>query len=331
MKTIKIGLLGFGTVGFGVYQILQENEELIRERLRLQTGKDYSLKIEKVLVRDPNKYDAQYQDLLTSEADEILENPSIDLVCELVSGSKEALVYMTRALEKGKHLVTANKKALFESKGQLAQLALEKSCAFRYEASVAGVIPIIRVLQESLFSDKVYEIEAILNGSTNFILTKVSQGLSYEEALDLAQEKGFLEADSSSDIKAFDALYKLGILSHIISGSFPKEEDIQRVGIDQISKEDIEEAQARGEKIKLIASLKGNFDPLSGKFQQSLSVRPQSLGPDHPLYPVDGALNGVLLKGENSGQIFLTGAGAGSRETATSVIGDIISIVRSEF
>ena len=324
MKTINIGLLGFGTVGSGVYHILKDHQNLIQRRLKKLTGQDFEIRIKKILVRNMDKHEAQIQKLMTDQPQDILQDEEIDIICELIGGDGLALDLMQEAIAHKKHVVTANKMAIFTNRGQLAQAALDQGVAFRYEAAVAGVIPIIRVLEDSLISDDITELQGILNGSTNFILTKVSQGASYEEAMKIASDLGYLEADPTSDVDGYDAMYKLGILANLITGAFPEEATINRLGIGSITSQEISAAAEAGQKIKLIASLKQENGILA------LSVKPEAIDASNPLYHLDGSLNGVLLKCKNGGDIFLSGAGAGSRETATSVLGDIITIIRSE-
>ena len=324
MKTINIGLLGFGTVGSGVYHILKDHQNLIQRRLKKLNGQDFEIRIKKILVRNMDKHEAQIQKLMTDQPQDILQDEEIDIICELIGGDDLALDLMQEAIARKKHVVTANKMAIFTNRGQLAQAALDQQVAFRYEAAVAGVIPIIRVLEDSLISDDITELQGILNGSTNFILTKVSQGASYEEAMKIASDLGYLEADPTSDVDGYDAMYKLGILANLITGAFPEEATINRLGIGSITSQEISAAAEAGQKIKLIASLKQENGILA------LSVKPEAIDASNPLYHLDGSLNGVLLKCKNGGDIFLSGAGAGSRETATSVLGDIITIIRSE-
>ena len=192
MKTINIGLLGFGTVGSGVYHILKDHQNLIQRRLKKLTGQDFEIRIKKILVRNMDKHEAQIQKLMTDQPQDILQDEEIDIICELIGGDDLALDLMQEAIARKKHVVTANKMAIFTNRGQLAQAALDQQVAFRYEAAVAGVIPIIRVLEDSLISDDITELQGILNGSTNFILTKVSQGASYEEAMKIASDLGYL-------------------------------------------------------------------------------------------------------------------------------------------
>ena len=324
MKTINIGLLGFGTVGSGVYHILKDHQNLIQRRLKKLTGQDFEIRIKKILVRNMDKHEAQIQKLMTDQPQDILQDEEIDIICELIGGDDLALDLMQEAIARKKHVVTANKMAIFTNRGQLAQAALDQQVAFRYEAAVAGVIPIIRVLEDSLISDDITELQGILNGSSNFILTKVSQGASYEEAMKIASDLGYLEADPTSDVDGYDAMYKLGILANLITGAFPEEATINRLGIGSITSQEISAAAEAGQKIKLIASLKQENGILA------LSVKPEAIDASNLLYHLDGSLNGVLLKCKNGGDIFLSGAGAGSRETATSVLGDIITIIRSE-
>ena len=324
MKKISIGLLGFGTVGSGVYHILNENHALIGQRSKQLTGKDFDIQIKKILVRDLNKYQGTARQLMTTNPKELLEDDEIDILCELIGGDDLALTLMADAIARKKHVVTANKKAIFTNRGQLAQAALNQQVAFRYEAAVAGVVPIIRVLEDSLASDEITELQGILNGSTNFILTKVSQGASYEEALQIASDMGYLEADPSSDVDGYDAMYKLGILAKLITGSFPAEDQIDRLGIGTITAEEIAAAAKANKKIKLIAGLKKQEGKLA------LWVKPEAIDASNPLYHLDGSLNGIRLKCKTGGDLFLSGAGAGSRETATAVLGDIITIIRSE-
>lgn len=320
MKQFRIGLLGFGTVGSGVYRILEAQRAQIQARLSAQTGTPVDVSIKRILVRNINKYDPSLRPLMTTNAQELLEDPEIDLICELIGGDTLALDLMQRAIAAGKHVVTANKKAIFTCQNALEQQARAAGKAFRYEASVMGVVPIIRVLKESLASDEVLELCAIINGSTNFILTKVSEGASYEEAMAIAQQLGYLEADPSSDVDGYDAMYKLGILTQLATGSFPLESDILRIGIGSITAAQIVDARAKGQKLKLVARL----TYADGKPQ--LSVQPEALDPEHPLYGIDGSLNAAALTMRYAGKLFLSGAGAGSHETATAVLGDILSI-----
>lgn len=322
MKKINVGILGYGVVGSGVKKILDENQDLIRDRLRKITGKEYSVVIKKILIRDIEKYDEDLQKIMTEDVEDIINDEEIDIVCELIGGDTIAVDYVMRAIERKKHIVTANKKAIFTNNINVLNKAKEKNVYFKYEAAVAGAIPIVRVIEDDLIGEEIVEVAGILNGSTNYIMTKIKEGMKYSNAMGLAFEKGYLESDPSSDVLGYDTMYKLGILGSLIYGEFPTEEEVQRIGIDEIHKNDIEDANKSGKKIKLIGRIKRSEDVLK------YTVKPELIGNDNPLYNIDGSLNGILLKCKNAGDIFLSGAGAGSRETAVSVVGDIISIAK---
>ena len=323
MTHINIAILGFGVVGSGVKKVIEENHDLIAKRLKKLTDKDFNIHIKKILVRNIEKYDQSLQKIMTEDISDIINDPKVHIVCELIGGDTVAVQYMDQAIKCQKHLVTANKMAIFNQHHRLFCSAKENSILFKYEAAVAGALPVIKMVEESLISDEVLELSGILNGSTNYVLTKLKEGLSQEEAMKLAKEKGYLEADPSSDILGFDPMYKLGILAHLLYGEFPDEAHIKRVGIDTIDSGLIEKANKDSKKIKLIASIRDK-----GK---SCSVGPKLIGPDNPLYHVDGSQNGILLKCKNAGDIFISGAGAGSRETAVSVVADIASIILHAF
>ncbi len=325
LDRVVIGLLGFGTVGSGVYHILAEQRALIAQRLHRQTGRELEIVIKKILVRDISKHDPAVQPLMTTNPSDILLDDDIDIVCELIGGDDLATDCINLALQRGKHVITANKKAIFGDRGGFERTARNHQVCFRFEGAVGGVIPIIRVLGESLSSDEIFEIQGILNGSTNYILTQVSQGCPFEAAMVMAAEQGYLEADPSSDLDGYDAMYKLAILSQLITGQYPEETSIERKGLSSIREADLASARERNEKIKLISRLR-NEEGIP-----HLSVKPEVIDADHPLYNIDGAMNGVLVKGRNCGDLFFSGAGAGSRETATAVIGDLLTIIRSEY
>lgn len=324
MKQIQIALLGFGTVATGVYAILNEQKDHITRQLKRQTGQDIEVCIKKILVRTIEKYPLEVQTLMTVNPDDIFLDDDIKIVCELIGGNTIAPHYIQCAIEHNKHIITANKMAIFKDGGQFIKQANEAGVQMRFEAAVAGVIPIIRALEESLISDSIESIQAILNGSTNFILTQISRGHTYDEAFEIATQLGYLEADPSSDIGGYDAMYKLGILAYLATGTFPSETSIKRIGISEISGETIKTAYDNHQKIKLINSLSFENHTLS------LSVQPELLSSDHPLYSIDGAQNGILIRLKYAGELFFSGAGAGSRETATAVIGDITNIIKNK-
>lgn len=321
MGKIKIALLGLGTVGSGVKNILEEKHELLSQKLLEKTGTDKSIEISKILVRDVNKDYGVDKALLTTDYKEILDDKEISIVVELIGGENPATEYMLEAMKAKKHVVTANKLAIAKSNGSLEKVAKENNVNFMYEASVAGTIPVIRVMNDSLVGNSISKISGIINGTTNYILTKMTnENQSFEAALKKAQELGFAEADPSSDIDGDDAMYKIAILSKLAFGNWVRLEDISKKGITEVTINDIEEAKRNGKKIKFLAQAEKNGDKIE------VSVSPREIDNNHPLANVDGSMNAVYIDCDNAGEIMLQGAGAGSRPTASAVVSDIFAI-----
>lgn len=321
MKVIKIGLLGLGNVGKGVWNILKINKDIIKRR------SGYNIEIKKVLVKDINKKrDLKIpEDLITTDVDEILEDPSIDIVVEVIGGVEPSFDYMVKAMKSGKHVVTANKMVLAMKGRELSQIAKQNGVLFYYEASVGGGIPVIQGLTESLTANKINEIIGIINGTTNYILTKMTlDGLSFEEALKEAQQKGYAEADPTSDIEAFDAVYKLCILTSLGFDSFVDVESVYREGITKIDPIDIKYGEEFGYVIKLLAIIKEEFGELE------LRVHPTMVPTVHPLANVNDSFNAIFIKGNAVGDLMLYGRGAGELPTGSAVVGDIISVIRNK-
>ncbi|AVP53878.1 homoserine dehydrogenase [Clostridium tetani] len=321
MKVIKIGLLGLGNVGKGVWNILKINKDIIKRR------SGYNIEIKKVLVKDINKKrDLKIpEDLITTDVDEILEDPSIDIVVEVIGGVEPSFDYMVKAMKSGKHVVTANKMVLAMKGRELSQIAKQNGVLFYYEASVGGGIPVIQGLTESLTANKINEIIGIINGTTNYILTKMTlDGLSFEEALKEAQQKGYAEADPTSDIEAFDAVYKLCILTSLGFDSFVDVESVYREGITKIDPIDIKYGEEFGYVIKLLAIIKEEFGELE------LRVHPTMVPAVHPLANVNDSFNAIFIKGNAVGDLMLYGRGAGELPTGSAVVGDIISVIRNK-
>lgn len=321
MKVIKIGLLGLGNVGKGVWNILQTNKEIIKRR------SGYKIEIEKILVKDINKKrDVNIsENLITTNIDDILEDSNIDIVVEVIGGVEPSFEYMVRAMKRGKHVVTANKMVLAIKGRELSQIAKENGVLFYYEASVGGGIPVIHGLTESLTANKINEVIGIINGTTNYILTKMTlDGLSFEEALKEAQEKGYAEADPTSDIEAFDAVYKLCILTSLGFDSFVDVESVYREGITKIEPIDIKYAEEFGYVIKLLAIIKEELGQLE------IRVHPTMVPVVHPLANVNDSFNAIFIKGNAVGDLMLYGRGAGELPTGSAVVGDIISVIRNK-
>lgn len=324
MKTIEIAMLGLGTVGSGVKNILEEKCEHLSQKIFEKTGIKKEIKISKILVRDKNKDYGVDKAILTEDYKEILSDENIKIVVEVIGGESPATEYMIKAMNEKKHVVSANKLAIAKSKGSLEEEAKKNDVKFMYEASVAGTIPVIRVINDSLVANNITKISGIINGTTNYILSKMTnENQSFEEALKKAQELGFAEADPSSDVDGDDVMYKIAILSRLAFGDWIDLESIDKKGITSVTLKDIEEAKANGKKIKFIAQA----EMIEGKLAVSVSL--QEIEEKHPLANVDGAMNAVYITCDNAGEILLQGAGAGSRPTASAVVSDIVAIAEN--
>lgn len=308
MKALKVGIIGFGTVGTGVYKVLQSFPNIEIKKIAV---KNISKK------RNIENFD---ETLLTQDPYEIVNNPEIDIVIEVAGGVTPTFDILTTAIKNKKHIVTANKELLAKKGSELFQLAKENKVIILYEAAVAGGIPIIMPVKTILCANKITKIAAILNGTTNYILTKMAEKeLSYETALKQAQELGYAETDPTGDVEGFDAAYKIAILSTI---SFNKKVDINKIyreGITKITAQDIKSAKELGYTIKLIA-----MGQVLENGKVDVRVHPMLVAKKHLLAKVENATNSIMLTGYPVGDLILTGAGAGSEPTASSVVGDLL-------
>ncbi|MDF2546812.1 MAG: homoserine dehydrogenase [Anaerosolibacter sp.] len=319
MQKLKVGLMGFGTVGSGVWRVLQDNSDKIIENC------GFKIEVSKILVRDLSKERNSEiaRGVFTDNPLEILNDENIKIVVEVMGGIEPAKEYMLEAIKRGKHVVTANKALIASHGDMLLKAAKDANVKLLYEASVAGGIPIIHAIKESLSANRINSIMGILNGTTNYILSKMtSERMEYDIVLKEAQEKGYAEADPTSDVEAFDAAYKLTILARLAFGIDVKIEDIYREGITNISPIDIEYATELGYVIKLLAIAKET----NGKIE--LKVHPTFIPKGHPLAAVGDAFNAVYIKGNAVGELMFYGKGAGDLPTGSAVVGDIISIIR---
>ncbi|MBP1744906.1 MAG: hom1 [Firmicutes bacterium] len=321
MKKVRIALLGLGNVGKGVWNILQKNGGEIAQR------SGYDIEIAKILVRDVNKDRGVKvpKELLTNDFDDIISDDSIEIVVEVMGGIDPTMEYILRSVRKKKNVVTANKMLIATHGKEIFREVEENGVSINFEASVAGGIPVINGINENLAANKIEEIKGIINGTTNYILTKMTQdGMDFDAALQEAQEKGYAEADPTSDVEGFDAAYKLAILAAL---AFETEVDINNVykeGITNIKAMDIEYAKEMGYVVKLLAIAKD----VDGKLE--LRVHPTMIPSIHPLANVNDAFNAVFIKGNAVGELMLYGRGAGELPTGSAVVGDIISVLRSE-
>jgi len=320
MKTIKIGLLGLGNIGTGTYKVLDMN------RGQIETATGTRVVISQILEKDvtaKRDIDVNPKDF-TQNPDDIFNNPEIDIVVELLGGIEPATTFMLSAMKNKKHVVTANKAALAANFDKLKKCAEENNVMLKFEASVGGGIPIINAITSVLQGNKFEEVMGIVNGTTNYILTQMTDfGLEYDDVLKVAQEKGSAEADPTDDVEGIDVANKLTVLMALMFGKYVKPGDIPTEGISKITKEQIEEAKAQGCKIKLIANAK-NVD---GKIEYS--VKPMRLKNDHPLCGVNNEFNAVFVRGNAVGDLMFYGKGAGPLPTGSAVIGDVIEIARA--
>jgi len=318
---IQVALLGCGTVGSGVFKLLQLNQELITKRV------GEPLKIKWVLEKDIEKclHLGIEKEIIAEDIDQIINDEEIDIVIELIGGLEPAFSFIIEAMKKGKHVVTANKDLIAVKGEELFATAEENQVEFYFEASVAGGIPIIYPLKQSLAGNRIQEVIGILNGTTNYILTKMTEeSSSFDTTLAEAQQLGYAEADPSSDIYGIDAARKIAILSSIAFNSRVVLDDVYVEGITSITPADIEYAGELGFLIKLLAIAK---EDECGRIQAR--VHPAFIPKDHPLASVNDVFNAIYVKGDAVGEIMHYGRGAGQMPTASSVVGDIIDIGRS--
>ncbi|WP_410984815.1 homoserine dehydrogenase [Bacillus cereus] len=320
MNEIQVGLLGLGTVGSGVVRIITDHQD----RLMHQVG--CPVKVTKVLVQNIEK-EREVQvpsTLLTKNVNEIIDNPDIDVVIEVMGGIQEAKSYILKALNNGKHVVTANKDLMALHGAELLTVAKENQADLFYEASVAGGIPILRSIVEGLSSDLITKVMGIVNGTTNFILTKMSdEGRAYDDVLNEAQQLGFAEADPTSDVEGLDAARKMTILATLGFSTNVELGDVKVKGITSITEEDIAYSKSLGYTIKLIGLAKRDGEKLE------VTVEPTLLPNTHPLAAVQNEYNAVYVYGEAVGETMFYGPGAGSLPTATAVVSDLVAVMQN--
>jgi len=319
--TVKIALLGFGTVASGVPFLLKENGEKINQSAHSE------IEVAKVLVKDEdekNRLLAAGNDFnFVTNVDDILSDKDITIVVELMGRIEPAKTFITRALEAGKHVVTANKDLLAVHGAELLEIAKANKVALYYEAAVAGGIPILRTLANSLASDKITRVLGVVNGTSNFMMTKmVEEGWSYDDALAEAQRLGFAESDPTNDVDGIDAAYKMVILSQFAFGMKVAFDDVAHKGIRNITPEDVAVAQELGYVVKLVGSIEETPSGIAAE------VTPTFLPKAHPLASVNGVMNAVFVESIGIGESMYYGPGAGQKPTATSVVADIVRIVR---
>jgi homoserine dehydrogenase len=320
MREIKIGLLGYGTIGTGVVKLLQQNNRLLADKLGawliLHRVADLDITTDRGVTLPPG--------VLTNDAHALLEDPEIDIVIELIGGYEPARSFVLKAIASGKHVVTANKALLAVHGGEIYAAAADRGVEVLYEAAVGGGIPVLSAIKGNMAANNFTTVLGILNGTCNYILTKMTQeGADFAQVLKKAQELGYAEADPTFDIEGIDTAHKLAILLSLCFGTRIEFNDIFTEGISSISAIDINFAADFGYRIKLLAIGKKDGDRIEAR------VHPTMIPVDYPLADVHGAFNAIRLTGDFVGPVMLYGRGAGMNPTASAVVGDVLDIARN--
>ena len=316
---MRVGILGFGTVGEGTYRMLADNRDEIVQKAGCQ------IEVVKIGVRDAGKARSLPKEMFTTDLDSIVCNPQVDVVIELIGGVSPAKELIERALESGKHVVTANKELIAKHGSPLITLARGKGLDLHFEAAVGGGIPIVQPLKHQLAGNDIVKMMGVLNGTTNFMLTKMFQdGSEFDAALQEAQELGYAESDPTDDIDGFDTMYKIAILAAIAFGKQVNLDDVHREGIRAVSPRDMQYAEIFGYRIKLL----GICEPTETD-RILVRVHPTLVPEGHPVAAVEDAYNALWIHGDFAGDLMFSGRGAGSFPTASAVVGDLIDCARN--
>jgi homoserine dehydrogenase len=320
MKTIAIGLIGFGTIGTGVVKVLQKNAAIIRQRLGIPLVLKRIADLDITSARSVSVS----KKLLTANALQVIDDPEIDIIVELMGGIQPAKQFILRALKNGKHVVTANKALLAECGAEIFRTAAAHGVDVAFEGSVGGGIPVIRAVREGFSANHLLGIFGILNGTSNYILSRMTeQNESFEKVLLDAKQQGFAEADPTLDVEGIDAAHKLAVLINLAYSRNIKLSNIYTEGISEITPLDIEFARELGYKIKLLAICRGNGEEIDAR------VHPTLIPEGHLLSQVSGTFNAIFLQGDAVGPCMLYGKGAGMMPTASAVVSDIIDLSRN--
>jgi len=317
---INVGIIGFGTVGTGAVRILLKNRDILKERI----GFEINLKKIADLDITRDRGISISPDILTTNADDILNDPHIDIVVELIGGIRPAKDFILKAIQNRKHVVTANKALLATAGNEIFNAALEAGVEIGFEASVAGGIPIIKIIRESLVADRIKAVYGIINGTSNYILTKMTEEhVEFSEALKEAQSLGYAEADPTLDVEGIDSAHKLAILAALSYGIPISFDRIYSEGISRVSPQDIEFASEFGYKVKLLAIAKEADNAIE------LRVHPTMIPKEYLISKVDGPFNAVYVEGDATGSTLYYGRGAGDMPTGSAVVSDIVDIARN--
>lgn len=322
MKPINIAVIGLGTVGYGVYQTIQTH----RKRLENLVGSP--IYVSTIVIEHPDKHRKILSKTnITTDINDVLHNPDIDVVFEAIVGTEPAFTYLRKCIQAKKNIITANKEMFAAHGKELKLLAKEHRVQIGYDATTAGGIPIIQTIQQTLKANQIQSVQAILNGTTNFILTAMREDrLTFTDALHDAQMRGYAEADPTNDIEGYDALYKLMILSDLIFEKQPELQHVSRSGISDTTTDSIQSLESEGKHIKHIASISNDSNG-----NLTASVKPIAVSKDHPLYAVEGVNNAIHLKTNIVGDLTFTGPGAGAFPTASAMIEDLCIMLQKEY
>lgn len=314
---INVAVLGYGTVGSGVVEVINTNHESINKRAGQEINVKYVLDL-RDFPGDP------VEKILVHDYEQIVNDPEVDIVVEVMGGVEPAYTFVKKALLAGKNVCTSNKALVADKGRELMDIAREKSINFLFEASCGGGIPIIRVINSSLTGDEIDEVTGILNGTTNYMLYKMStEGCEFDTVLKEAQQKGYAEADPTADVEGYDACRKIAILSSLAYSEYFDYKDIYTEGITKITPEDMEYAAKLGRTIKLLGTSRRNVDGTCYAM-----VAPFLIGRDSPLYSVNDVFNAVFVHGNMLGDAMFYGSGAGKLPTASAVVGDIVDAAK---
>ncbi len=313
---VKVAILGYGTVGSGVFEIIKENNDVVNEKSLNDIDIKYVLDLRE-FPGDP------CENVLVHDYDVILNDPEVEIVIEVMGGLHPAYEFVKAALEAGKSVATSNKELVAKYGAELINIAKSHKRNFLFEAAVGGGIPIIRPINMHITADRIQQIAGIMNGTTNYILTKMEkEGADFDSTLKQAQDLGYAERNPEADIEGFDAVRKIAILTSLAVEKTVNFEEIYTEGISKITSDDFKYAKAMGKTIKLIAESKIDGDKVVA------GVAPMLLSEDHPLYSVNGVVNGILVRGNMVGDLVFIGSGAGKLPTASAVVSDVVDCIR---
>ena len=318
-ETVRVAILGFGTVGEGTYRMICDNEEEIVQKVGCP------IEVRRIGIRDPNKPRSISGEFFSTDLDDIVSDPEIDVVLELIGGEEPALSLIDKALDNGKHVVTANKELIAKHGSRLVTKARSLGLDLHFEAAVGGGIPIVQPLKHQLAGNDIVKMMGVLNGTSNYVLTKMyDEEETFERALAEAQAAGYAEADPTNDIDGHDTMYKTAILAAIAFGRQVPLEKVHREGIRGVTQRDMHYADVLGYRIKLLGIVE-ETDP--GEIM--IRVHPTLVPEDHQIAKVEGAYNALWLHGDFVGDLMFSGKGAGSFPTASAVVGDLIDVGRN--